>query len=191
MSAFGDLLQKTGVAKILSHIVSTDKYKFAYEALKMAPNYFWIVPASSTGTHHPQISQGEGGLVRHTLAATQIAIDLFRAYPELDKSDQDDVIVALLLHDTLKKGFPEGEKTASGHEILPEQYYKELSDLVGIPEYKVIMDLISTHMGIWNQSEIPPAVKDGYRISPAEIVHLADYLSSRKLFENIFKEDKI
>ena len=32
------------------------------------PDYFWTDGASSSGKYHPQFSQGEGGLVRHTKA---------------------------------------------------------------------------------------------------------------------------
>ena len=37
------------------------------------PEYFWYVPASSTGKYHPDFAQGEGGLIRHTKAAVCVA----------------------------------------------------------------------------------------------------------------------
>ena len=41
------------------------------------PDYFFEVPASSTGKYHPTFSLGKGGLLRHTKAAVRIAVELF------------------------------------------------------------------------------------------------------------------
>ena len=40
------------------------------------PDYFFIVPASSTGKYHPAFSLGEGGLLRHSKVAFRIGLDL-------------------------------------------------------------------------------------------------------------------
>ena len=40
------------------------------------PDYFFLVPASSTGKYHPDYALGEGGLLRHTKAAVRIAHEL-------------------------------------------------------------------------------------------------------------------
>ena len=34
--------------------------------IELLPDYFFEVPASSTGKYHPSYSLGEGGLLRHT-----------------------------------------------------------------------------------------------------------------------------
>lgn len=49
--------------------------KFVKDCLEYAPEYFWRIPASSTGNHHPHFALGEGGLVRHTKAAVWIAVN--------------------------------------------------------------------------------------------------------------------
>ena len=36
------------------------------------PEYFYTIPASSTGKYHPDFASGEGGLVRHTKVAVRI-----------------------------------------------------------------------------------------------------------------------
>ena len=40
------------------------------------PDYFFEIPASSTGKYHPHYALGEGGLVRHTKVAVRIAYEL-------------------------------------------------------------------------------------------------------------------
>ena len=46
--------------------------------VNLIPDYFFSVPASSTGKYHPSFSLGEGGLVRHTKFAVRIAYELFQ-----------------------------------------------------------------------------------------------------------------
>jgi len=173
------LLYNSPLSEYISQLNSSRKIDFAKEALKMAPEYFWHIPASSTGKHHPSFTQEEGGLVRHTLAALEVANQLLIAYPQ-EERDRDNIIIALILHDTIKRGYPDTGKTVEEHPSLPREYYKKLTTMIGEEEYTRIMDLIETHMGIWY---IYPKPEYG-RISPAEIVHLADFIASKTLFEN-------
>ena len=60
----------------LGYIKEDDIREKAIKVINMLPDYFFEVPASSTGKYHPSFSQGEGGLVRHTKAAVNIANEL-------------------------------------------------------------------------------------------------------------------
>ena len=77
------------------------------ELIKLLPDYFFEVPASSTGKYHPGFSLGSMGLVRHTKAAVRIAKEMFNdesitgAYTNNEK---DLMLIGLLLHDCLKSG---------------------------------------------------------------------------------------
>ena len=57
--------------------------------LNMLPDYFYEVPASSTGKYHPSFSLGEGGLVRHSKVATRIGYTLL---------NNDSMFSSLVLH---------------------------------------------------------------------------------------------
>ncbi len=46
--------------------------------LNLLPEYFYQIPASSTGKYHPEFTLGDGGLVRHTKAAVRIAYELLQ-----------------------------------------------------------------------------------------------------------------
>jgi hypothetical protein len=173
------LLYNSPLSEYISQLNSSRKIDFTKEALKMAPEYFWHVPASSTGKHHPSFAQGEGGLVRHTLAALEVVNQLLMAYPQIEE-DQDNIIIAIILHDTIKRGYPDTGKTVEEHPSLPRKYYQKLSGIIGEEDYTRIMDLIETHMGIWY---VPPKAEYG-RISPAEIVHLADFIASKTFLNN-------
>ncbi|WP_157109872.1 hypothetical protein [Thermanaeromonas toyohensis] len=160
----------------LSLVKNAKVRQFVEACLRDAPEYFWRVPASSSGKYHPGWAQGEGGLVRHTKAAVRVALDLLRAYPHLEKS-RDFIVAALLLHDTLKHGTGEG-RTVKEHPLLPEQYYRAHTKLIGRRAYKKVMALIRGHMGIWGP--VKPRIGLFSRLSVVELVHLADYIASRK-----------
>ena len=67
------------------------------------PDYFFTIAASSTGKYHPKYATGDGGLLRHTKAAVRMAEELFGIYKFPDHT-KDLIIMALVLHDSLKKG---------------------------------------------------------------------------------------
>ena len=41
--------------------------------VELLPDYFFEIPASSTGKYHPSYALGDGGLVRHVKVAVRIA----------------------------------------------------------------------------------------------------------------------
>ena len=59
--------------------------------IELLPDYFFEVPASSTGKYHPEYALGDGGLLRHSKAAARIAYELLEdpiigdKYTELEK----------------------------------------------------------------------------------------------------------
>lgn len=68
--------KSTVFQKELNLIKDTNLRDFIAICLDNAPDYFFEMPASSTGKYHPEYTLGEGGLVRHTKAAVAIAADL-------------------------------------------------------------------------------------------------------------------
>ena len=74
------------------------------------PDYFFEIPASSSGKFHPPYALGHGGLMRHTKAAVKIAYDLVRL-EQNQHLDSDLIIAALILHDGIKRGTEEQDYT--------------------------------------------------------------------------------
>lgn len=154
------------------------------------PEYFYNVPASSTGKYHPQYALGPGGLLRHTVAAVRIAKDLsinlepYRSYP---REKKDCILSALILHDTRKHGYPTKSRysNASHGQDLAQAIRKEKPEK-NFPYF--IADLVSTHMGRWNTSyNSNKAVAPKPETEAQHFVHLADYLASRKYLPFDFK----
>ena len=161
--------------------------EFVKGALDMVPDYFWKVPASSTGKYHPKYSLGEGGLVRHTQCVVYIALELFNIdrynYPQNIK---DCIIAALILHDTFKHGAVDelgryDQYSVTEHPLIASDFVRSLENSEGAEYRFFIADLIKTHMGQWTQDyrtkkEILPHPTTAMQ----DFVHLCDYLASRK-----------
>lgn len=164
--------------------------KFAQKAIAVLPDYFFAIPASSTGKYHPKYALGEGGLVRHTKAAFRIAIELFRnetVTGKLSSTTKDRILAAILIHDGLKSGNPKETYTVTNHPIIVCDYIEENVEFgpqdIDAMDRVDIYDLIHSHMGQWNSD------RDGKELMPLpataaqRFVHMVDYLASRKLIE--------
>lgn len=175
--------------KELNYINDNSIKNFTTQVLLKLPDYFWIVGASSTGKYHPKFSLGESGLIRHTKVAVTIAMDLLQlemmnSYSDLEK---DIVISSLLLHDGLKHGFDGGKYTVAEHPLLIAEFVadSEFNNMISNPTLQLIIGCLRSHMGEWTQDyktkrEILPKPKGKLQ----NFVHLCDYLSSRKYFED-------
>lgn len=156
--------------------------------LELLPDYFYEIPASSTGKYHPSFSLGEGGLVRHVKVAVRFAKELLdnpiigNKYTDNEK---DVMIMALILHDGLKSGLTHNRYTQANHPTLIKNFVNdhkkdiELSD----NELDLFSHVVESHMGIWNKdyegNEILPIPKTKYE----NFVHMCDYLSSKKFLD--------
>ena len=92
--------------------------------LEMLPDYFFEIPASSSGLYHPVFSLGEGGLVRHVKVAMRVLEEMFRdeAFGVYDDYKKDLIRMALLLHDGLKAGFEYSGHTIVDHPVKMADY---------------------------------------------------------------------
>ncbi|MDY2881999.1 MAG: hypothetical protein SOT71_05040, partial [Romboutsia timonensis] len=100
---------------------------FAKWCLEMLPDYFYKVPASSSGKYHPKYALGDGGLVRHTVAAVRIANELFNNHTIQNFTDEEkDIIrVALLIHDGVKQGADGTGHTTTTHPLEVVEYIED------------------------------------------------------------------
>lgn len=174
----------------LSFIKNQEIRQFTIKALEMLPDYFYEVAASSTGKYHPQYALGQGGLVRHTKAATRIAIELFRNQTmtgHLSNDNKDIIISALLLHDGAKHGLNGSKYTITEHPNVVVELIKSNAELVGSLNKDVLEGILSgiaTHMGEWNADyKTKKEVLEKPKTGTQKFIHMCDYLASRKSIE--------
>lgn len=176
-------------------LISNQELKtFAQRMINQLPDYFFHVPASSTGKYHPNYTNGDGGLLRHTKAAVRMAAELLRL--EMYKPlfcVKDKILIALILHDGWKHGKPNEDGTYSQYSLCEHAEYcanwirEEGIKLYDAMTVEHIARLVHTHMGEWN---INPRTGYAFAPKPATMdecfVHLCDYLASRKCLEMNF-----
>ena len=57
----------------LNYIANEDIKESLITMIEMIPDYFFHIPASSTGKYHPLYATEDGGLLRHTKAVVRMA----------------------------------------------------------------------------------------------------------------------
>ena len=181
-------------SKELEYIKSEKIKNACQKMIELLPDYFFEVPASSTGKYHPSYALGEGGLLRHTKAAVRIAYELLSDPLIGDKYTERErqlMLIALMLHDGLKSGMEHSKYTKVEHPLLAAKYVKDNIKNLGMSDEDIefICNVISSHMGAWNKdfdgNEVLPIPKNKYQ----NFVHMCDYLASRKVIKLDFDEN--
>ena len=146
------------------------------------PEYFYVVPASTSGKYHPKQDLGEGGLVRHSKCVVNVGLDLLRCeqFGKNDNYTKDIVIVCGLIHDTFKCGEVNQGKTILEHPLLASEHFSKIAkERIEPITLHIICKCISSHMGIWNGEGVLPLPQTDIE----KLVHLADYIASRKYID--------
>lgn len=184
--------------KELDYIQDANIRKFAETAISGFPDYFFEVPASSSGKFHSALESGFGGLVYHTKSVAKVAnylINLDQYRNKLSDEEADCIIVAALCHDGIKHG-PENKTGYSvfDHPNLASEYVRNGESLDGIIDDKlrnIIADAVASHSGQWNTSKRSKVVLPTPQTLIQELVHLSDYMASRGDIHILFEEDEI
>lgn len=162
------------------------------------PDWFMKEGASSTGKYHPNFAKGEGGLYRHTCAAVKIYVDLI----ELEMYEsiytyRDWSIAAIILHDMCKYGYNDKPTryTQFKHPLIVREWLEHLqltddnNTIINEEFINNVCRLVESHMGQWTTNKYEPDIQLPKPITlEQQLVHLADYLASRKYLEVNFNE---
>ncbi len=177
--------------------IKNNKYKEeAKKLIELLPDYFFEIPASSTGKYHPNFAQGEGGLVRHTKVAVRMCYELANNNSigySFTSDEKDLMIIALIMHDGLKSGLPKEKYTRVDHPLLAANLIRDNKENLKLTngEIEFIAQTIETHMGEWNTdfngNEVLPLPKNKYQ----RFVHMCDFLASKKFIEVAFVDNEI
>lgn len=184
------------VRPVLDTFENEDIKEFATVLLDNLPEYIWHVGASSTGKYHPAYSLGDGGLMRHQMAVVRFLnffFELEQYNSKIASRERDLMRLAALVHDGRKSGsqedYEKSKFTKFNHPILMADVVRSYDgQYLNHEEIEVIANSISSHMGQWNTDKksdvVLPKPNNGY----AKLIHLADYLASRKCLTMDFDE---
>lgn len=192
---------KNEKSKIFDSLLDTfeneDIKNFAKECIETIPTYFFNVGASSTGKYHPQYALGDLGLARHTCALVRflnhiLTVDCYKN--DFTSRERDLLRVAGIMHDSRKSGddedYAKSKFTKFEHPILAANEVRTVIGFIPEEEIELVANMIESHMGQWNTDKrsktVLPTPEDKYQ----KLLHLADYLASRKDVEVLFSEEE-
>ena len=195
--------QMNFMQSILDTFENEDIKEFAVVLLDGLPDYIWSVGASSTGKYHPAYSLGEMGLMRHQVAVVRFInffLELEQYKNEFTDRERDLMRLAGLIHDGRKSGsqedYEKSKYTKFNHPILMADVVRSFDGkYLNHDELEMIACAISKHMGQWCEDKktrvVLPKPDDNF----SKLIHLADYLASRKSltmeFENYTAEPAV
>lgn len=172
--------------KEINYMEIDDIKNFFKKAITLVPDYFFEVPASSSGQFHSVLECGFGGLVYHTRAVTKVAnylVNLQQYKNKLNEVEKDCVVCAALLHDCIKHDWE--NKTGFSvhqHPVLAAEFITTDVRLNGIisDEIRVVIgDAVASHSGEWTTSKRSKIVLPSPQTLVQELVHTSDYIASR------------
>ena len=175
--------------------IKNNSYKEDLKILiNLLPDYFFEIPASSTGKYHPKYALGDGGLVRHTKVVVRIGCELLNNESigfSFKEEEKDLLLMAMLLHDGLKSGINHERYTRFDHPLLISKLILDNKDKLSLNDYEItlVRNAIEAHMGQWNVdyngNEVLPKPHNKYQ----RFVHMCDFLASKKFLEVEFDEN--
>ena len=149
------------------------------------PDYWFTVPASSTGKYHPKYALGEGGLLRHSKVAMRIGYELLQDEcigGKYTNHEKDLMLMSLLVHDGLKLGLPKEKYTRFDHPILMGNFIMDNQEEFNLSEEDAnfMNDIIKTHMGPWTTDYQGNEVLERPKTKYQNFIHMCDNLASKK-----------
>lgn len=183
--------------KEISYMEIENIKDFFKEAITLVPDYFFEVPAASSGKFHSVLECGFGGLVYHTRSVAKVAnylVNLQQYKSKLNEVEKDCVICAALLHDCLKHDWE--NKTGFSvhqHPVLAAEFIKSddrLNDILSDEIRTIIGDAVASHSGEWTTSKRSKIVLPSPQTLVQELVHLSDYIASRSDIHILFEGEE-
>jgi len=151
------------------------------DTLEAAPDYFYTMPASSTGKYHPAYTLGNGGLVRHTKAAVKIAECLLslEMYEALAKKS-DEIYAAIILHDSVKKGLTGTQYTTTEHPLDAAKLLIDTAKKANFADNVIQFPMRRVHTGA--DADLPQGEKITEEVGGA-LAHVANILIENDIGE--------
>ena len=162
----------------LSYIADDTIVEFVEHLLEDADDYFFTMPASTSGKYHPAFAKGDGGLVRHTQAVAYFANELARAEltaGSIDQHKADLIVAASIVHDIKKMGDGTTGHTVKEHPKYASDYIFEENKkyrLLSHDDRVFMQTLVERHMGPWCEPK-PETLEE-------RLLFYADYVASRQ-----------
>lgn len=162
------------------------------------PDYFFIIPASSSGKYHSEAELGLSGLMRHSMNVVRVLnylLSLEQYKSKLTPRQCDMMRIAMLFHDAVKNGWNGSQYTLQNHPTLAKEWIYEMNTKFANPlpeeDINFICGCVEAHSGEWNTNKKGVAILPKPSSLAEELCHLSDYFGSRVNIEIKYDEDDV
>lgn len=147
--------------------------------LNHCPDYFWEIPASSSGKYHQTDAVGEMGLWLHTKRTFTALERLGRTFVyqgKITEKELDYARASILLHDIFKQGRERTGHTVKDHDRIASEYLSRNTELP-----QPVIECVDSHNGGWCKGKDPENDLE-------QLHHLADMMGSdRNQIAKVYK----
>lgn len=181
-----EIFQQELISEFINTLETEKMKEFAKVVFDNLPDYWYNVPASSSGKYHNFDCVGEHGLFIHSWRTKEFMKHMLTIEQYRDKfspEERDGLLIGAFVHDGEKQGNGEGKHTVFEHPILMANtvlLYKGKIDGVEDSIIELIAKAIASHMGHWSTSKKSKVELPKPSSLAEELLHLCDYLASRK-----------
>jgi hypothetical protein len=151
---------------------------------RSTPDYFWEMPASTSGKYHNPFTRMGHGLhihVKMTLTVYERIVDSWVQLGRISEYEADCGRAALLLHDVLKAGhtYEDGDHSVENHDVLAATWLRHNTELP-----TEVIDAVAAHNGPWMVGPEPDS-------ELSLLVHTCDMVASdANVTAGVFKPDE-
>ena len=185
-------MDKVKVFEGLLNKFETDEIRdYCADMIKEIPDYIFTIPSSTSFKYHNKTQCQPHGQIFHILMFAEVmnyVLGLEYVKEKTNERQRDCLRCTPIFHDAIKCGLNGSQYTVHEHPMLAGEWVRNTSieHDVDADTKAYIARLCESHMGAWNtdkrSSTVLPLPKNKYQT----ILHLADYLASRKDIEVLF-----
>jgi hypothetical protein len=181
-----EIFQQELISEFINNLETDNMKKLAKLIFDNIPDYWYDVPASSSGKYHNFDCVGEHGLFIHSWRTKEFMNHILTIEQYKDKfspEERDCLRIGAFVHDGEKQGNGEGKHTVFEHPILMSNTilsYKGKIDNVDDSIIELMAKAVASHTGEWNTSKRSKIELPKPQSLAEELLHLCDYLASRK-----------
>ena len=181
-----EIFQQELISEFIDSLETENMKKLAKFIFDNLPDYWYDVPASSSGKYHNFDCVGNHGLFIHSWRTKEFMKHMLTIEQYKNKfspEERDGLLIGAFVHDGEKQGNGEGKHTVFDHPVLMAETilsYKGKIDDIDDSIIELISKAIASHMGEWNTSKKSKTELPKPQSLAEELLHLSDYLASRK-----------
>ena len=178
--------QEDMIVNFLNTFETDEVKRLGEKIIEDLPEYWYEEKASSSGKYHPAYTVQRHGLFIHSMAVAQFVsymLELEQYKEQFTPEERDGIKLGAFCHDGNKHGKESHGHTIFSHPLVMAETIREYKaqNIANENIIDFIASIVETHMGEFNTNKREPnTILPKPTTLAQQLLHLADYLASRK-----------